>query len=217
MKKQQEIVENLEIDDRVMYVPPKQAFCTLKDTKPNFNVDPKCRLINPTKVEIGKISQKILTRVVSDVKEKTGLKLWKNTDAVIDWFENLQNKNQLKFVSFDIQDYYGSISEDLFTEAINWARGITNISDDEMEVIFKAKTSLLYDGKSLWKRRGAKSNFDIAMGSWDGAESTDVVGLFLLSKLSKVKVGNCEINVGIYRDDCLLVCRLTPRQTQKLT
>ena len=55
------------------------------------------------------------------------------------------------------------------------------------------------------------------MGSWDGAESTDVVGLYLLSKLSKVKVGNSEINVGIYRDDCLLVCRLTPRQTQKLT
>ena len=44
-----------------------------------------------------------------------------------------------------------------------------------------------------------------------------MVGLFLLSKLSKVKVGNCVINVGIYRDDCLLVCRLTPRQTQKLT
>ena len=87
-----------------MYSDPKEAFVTLKDTKPNFINDPKCRLINPTKFEIAKISKKILTRVVDELKVKTKLQLWKNTDAVIDWFENLQNKKDLRFVSFDIKD-----------------------------------------------------------------------------------------------------------------
>ena len=68
----------------------------------------------------------------------------------------------------------------------------------------------------MWKKKG-DSEFNIQMGSWDGAESTDIVGLFLLDKLNKIKVNNCNINVGIYRDDCLLVVRLTPRLTQKLT
>ena len=53
--------------------------------------------------------------MVDQLKVKTKLNLWKNTDAVTDWFENLQNKRQLKFVSFDIVDYYGSISEELFS------------------------------------------------------------------------------------------------------
>ena len=75
---------------------------------------------------------------------------------------------------------------------------------------------MLYDGTDLWKKKG-HSEFNIQMGSWDGAESTDVVGLFLLDKLSKIKVNGYTINVGIYRDDCLLVTRLTPRLTQKLT
>ena len=120
-----------------MYSDPKEAFVTLKDTKPNFINDPKCRLINPTKFEIAKISKKILTRVVDELKVKTKLQLWKNTDAVIDWFENLQNKKDLRFVSFDIKDYYSEISRDTFEKAMEWARGMVEISDDEMEVIFR--------------------------------------------------------------------------------
>ena len=200
-----------------MYVPPKEAFITLKDHKPNFINDPTCRLLNPTKVQSGKISKQILSRVVEELREKTKLQLWKNTDSVIDWFEKLPNKKSLRFVSFDIQDYYGSITKKLFTEAIDWAQGLVNISDEERNIIFKSKGSWLFDGVSNWKKRGNSESFDIQMGAWDSAESTDIVGLFLLNKLKNVKVNNMDvINVGIYRDDCLLVCRLNPRLTQKL-
>ena len=44
------------------------------------------------------------------------------------------------------------------------------------------------------------------MGSWDGAEVCEIVGLFLLSKLQ-----NLAINVGLYRDDGLAVTELRPR------
>ena len=37
---------------------------------------------------------------------------------MIKWFDNLKNKNDLKFLQFDIVDYYSSISKELFTEAM---------------------------------------------------------------------------------------------------
>ena len=50
------------------------------------------------------------------------------------------------------------------------------------------------------------------MGSYDGAETADLVGLFLLSKLQ-----NLGIDPGLYRDDGLASTgKLTPRQVCKL-
>ena len=51
------IATKLGIDDRVDTTANKDAFITLKDHKPNFANKPTCRLINPTKSKIGKISK----------------------------------------------------------------------------------------------------------------------------------------------------------------
>ena len=118
---QKEDVVDFDLKERVMYTAPVPAYVTLKDHKPNFNNNPSCRLINPSKIEIGKISKQILSRVVNDIKEKTQLKLWKNTDSVINWFDSLENKESLSFIQFDICDYYGSVTKKLFQDAVNWA------------------------------------------------------------------------------------------------
>ena len=47
------------------------------------------------------------------------------------------------------------------------------------------------------------------MGSYDGAEAADLVGIYLLSQLTKL-----NLNIGLYRDDGLAVCRLKPRQAE---
>ena len=47
------------------------------------------------------------------------------------------------------------------------------------------------------------------MGSFDGAEACELVGLFLLSQLS-----HTNLNVGLYRDDGLAVTSLKPRQAE---
>ena len=96
-------------------------------------------------------------------------------------------------MSFDIVDYYSSISEGLFCEALNWT-----------------KSSLLFDGKDFWKKSGG-SDFDIQMSSWDSAESTDVVGMFLLNKVNQIKVNNYGVSGKLYRDDGLMATRMTPR------
>ena len=91
-KEDKHIAEKLEIDDRLYAFTKRDSFITIKDHKDNFENNTKCRLINPAKSDLGKISKKILARIVTSVKERTKLNLWKNTDSVIEWFKNLNNK-----------------------------------------------------------------------------------------------------------------------------
>ena len=63
------IATKLGIDDRVDTTANKDAFITLKDHKPNFANKPTCRLINPTKSEIGKISKVTLDRIRQQNRE----------------------------------------------------------------------------------------------------------------------------------------------------
>ena len=46
------------------------------------------------------------------------------------------------------------------------------------------------------------------MGSYDGAEICDLVGLYLLSQLQ-----NLKLNIGLYRDDGLVTSSLKPNDT----
>ena len=71
------------MDDRIDITAQKQAFITLKDHKENFHNTPKCRLINPTKSEIGKISKQILENINTHTRTATKLNQWKNTNEVI--------------------------------------------------------------------------------------------------------------------------------------
>ena len=70
----------------------------LKDHKPDFQIRPSVRLINPTKQEIGKIAMKILDDAVKEIRYKTKLKQCTNTREVIDWFESVKNSGKLKFI-----------------------------------------------------------------------------------------------------------------------
>ena len=51
--KARSISKALNIDDRVESMAMKEAFITLKDHKDNFANRPTCRLINPSKTEVG--------------------------------------------------------------------------------------------------------------------------------------------------------------------
>ena len=201
------IATKLELEERIFKTTRKQASITLKDHKDNFHNNPKCRLINPTKSELGRISKQKVEKIVMEVKAKTGLTQWKNTAAVIAWFQDIQNKPKTRFVNFDIVDYYPSITEDLLHRALDYATRYTEVTQEDREVILHTKRSLLYDNNIAWVKQG--SEFDVAMGSFDGAEVTDLVGLYLLSQLQHLR----GISLGLYRDDGLGTSTLTVRQT----
>ena len=188
----------------------KDSFIILKDHKPNFANKPTCRLINPTKSEIGKISKNILHRINSTIAKKHNLNQWRNTTAVINWFKSIENKQQFSFICFDIEEFYSSISQDLLNKALYFASNYDNITTDERNIIIHAKNSILIHKHTPWQKKG-NTTFDVTMGSYDGAETCELVGSFLLSQLQDL-----NINVGLYRDDGLAITNATPRDTENI-
>ena len=209
-KENKDIATKLGIDDRVDATASKDAFITLKDHKPNFANKPTCRLINPTKSEIGKVSKKILDRINSTIAKKHNLHQWKNTAAVIDWCKSINNKQRLSFICFDIEEFYPSISQDLLIKALDFASDYDNITTDERNIIIHAKSSILIHNHQPWQKKG-NTTFDVTMGSYDGAETCELVGNFLLSQLQDLNV-----NVGLYRDDGLAITDATPRDAENI-
>ena len=97
----QTIVQLHSLQDRVFRTTEREPFITIKDHKENYQNNPTCRLINPSKPEIGRISQRITARINKIIREKTNYKQWQNTDAVIRWFKLIENKKSHKFIQFD--------------------------------------------------------------------------------------------------------------------
>ena len=127
------------------------------------------------------------------------------------WFENIENKKSHTFIKFDVVNFYPSITHTMLKNAISWARQFISITPEDENIIIEAKNSLLFKDGTPWAKKG-ESFFDIGQGSYDGAETCELVGLFLLEELSKIE----RLNVGIYRDDGLACTRASPRQAEKL-
>ena len=74
--------------------------------------------------------------------------------------------------------------------------------------------SLLFDNETTWTKKNHSSMFNVTMGSFDGREVCELIVLFLLNNLSK-KYG--KNNVGLYRDDGLVLLRNASRPQSEQT
>ena len=72
----------------------------------NFENKPTCRLINPSKPEIGRISKQILEEINRKLVDITKVNQWKNTSSVLQWFKQLANKGGSAFICFDVVEFY---------------------------------------------------------------------------------------------------------------
>ena len=117
----------------------KDAFITLKDHKPDFINNPTGRLINPTKSEIGIISKHILDNINEEIIKVTKANLWRSSSNVIKWFRATPNKSEHSFITFDVCDFYPSISEQLLTRALDYASRFTHIAPQGRHIITHAK------------------------------------------------------------------------------
>ena len=198
------IASNLSIGNRVDTIAKRSAYITLKDHKENFESNPKFRLINPAKSELGKVSKIILDDINARISSTIKVNQWQNSHSVIDWFQSVNNKSNHMFLSFDIVEFYPSITEDLLDKAIAWAKTIIPIPDNYISIIKHALKSFLFNQETPWVKRNNDKMFDVTMGSFDGAEICNLVGLFILNKLA-AKFGN--ESVGLYRDDGLALLK----------
>ena len=197
------IAEKLQLDDRIETLAQKPAFITIKDHKDNFPNHVQCRLINPAKSEIGIVSKSILDRINKDIIKATNTYQWKNTNSVIEWFTSITNKQSCSFLTFDVVEFYPSITQKLLHEALDFASNFTDIKNEEKEIIMHTKKTLLFHDDSPWHKSNPPYLFDITMGCYDGAETCELIGTYLLSKVKHM----FDNEVGLYRDDGLAVLR----------
>ena len=208
------VAEELDITDRQIHKTEKRgAFCTMKDTKSNFLNNPKCRLVNPTKSELGKVAKTILENIVHQAKVKSGLNLWRSTQSVIKWYKDIPDKNIQSFIKFDIVSYYPNISKKLLSDALNWARQYVPISDQDERIIFQSCRAVLVSDDKIWIKKGESNEekFAVTIGSYMGAEVAEICTTFLLSRIKETLP---RVNAGCYRDDGLLVTQARPQQVE---
>ena len=198
----------------------QEAFITCKDHNKKFRtetVDNKpVRLINPSKTDMGKVSRRKLQVINNVVRERSGLNQWQSTQQALKWFVDLPNKQKLRFFTFDVNAFYPSITLRLLKNAITWARQFCPISELDEEVFLHCRRTFLFHDGKVWVKK-ENPDFDVPMGSYDGAEICEIAGLYILDKLISSNIGMTKENTGLYRDDGLVATPLTSQQAEKMS
>ena len=70
------IAKEFNLDEKLNIMAKQQCFVTIKDHKPDFRTNPKYRLLNPTKSELGKLSKHILQTINTELQNKIKVNQW---------------------------------------------------------------------------------------------------------------------------------------------
>ena len=116
------LAHKLGIVDRVEKYNTKNCFITIKDHKSNFKTNPECRLINPAKTQIGRISKIIVQEICESLRRALSINQWRSTNDCIKWFEEYEKDNRCSFIKYDIKDFYPSITEKTLDRALDLAK-----------------------------------------------------------------------------------------------
>ena len=113
------------------------------------------------------------------------------------------------FVNF--VNFYPSIPSKLLGDALKFAEDYIDILGVEKEIIYHPKQSLLYNNKTAWKKKNSPNAFDVTMGSFNGAETCELMASYLLHQLSE----GIRSQVGLYRDDGLGAFKMSPQRSKE--
>ena len=171
----------------------------LKITRKIFKIIRNALYLILQNLELAIISKNYIEKINSNIRKITNMNQWQNTQTVITWFKSIENKESSSFITFDIVDFYPSITKELLTKSMNYAKSLTTIEEEVKATIFHARKSLLFDKTNVWVKKD-NTDFDVTMGSYDGADVCELVGLYLLNLLTN-KFG--KHNICLYRDDDL--------------
>ena len=99
---------------------------------------------------------------------------------------------------------YPILTKPLMLKAIEFARLHTSISSEEEMILFHARKNVLMGCEvNIWEKI-SNPDFDWSMGSMDGAEIAELIGIYMISKLiMQFK----KFIFGIYIDDGLMVVK----------
>ena len=190
------VARDLHVDDRIETMARKPAFISLKVHNENFENNTKCHLINPAKSDLGNVSKVILDRINTSIPARTGVDQWRLSTVVNEWSSKISEKYWHTFISFNIVDFYPSISEHLVDRAISWSQQLTTITPQEEAIIKHARKSFYSTERSHGSDEKVEKMFDVTMGSNDGAEvlraRRPIRLRFLIKKIRKDKHGTLQ-------------------------
>ena len=170
-------LKTIDLVERVECLAKSLAFITLKDHKENFQASLPCHLTSPSKSELGKVSRFKLENINQALIKYLDVNQWKNSSSAIKCFKGIDNKKDCIFVKFDIREFYPSISEGIFKKSVLFAKEHHHILDKDVRIIDHCRKSLLFHENEPWKKKKTESCFNVTMGSYDGAEICELVGI----------------------------------------
>lgn len=106
--KDKQITEKLGLDNQIDMSAHRDSFITMKDRKPDVNNNQTCRLINPSKSEIGIFGKHLLDGINSKMINVSKVNLWRGTSSATEWFKTIPEKGQHAFITFEVQMHSNS-------------------------------------------------------------------------------------------------------------
>ena len=122
----------------------------------------------------------------SDITEKLEINQRHNTDTVLKWFNNITDKSNFGFTQFDIKEFYSPITEKILHQTIKFAKQHANINKNNLPIINHCYKPLLFPDRKTWRKKTTDNCFDIIMGSFDGAEICELVGIYIQLRLEEI-------------------------------
>ena len=95
-------------------------------------------------------------------------------------------------MNFDVENFYPSISIDLFTDAISCAN---HKYSDQLSIILNSRKTLLFNNKEPRVKKTVEENFDALMGCYDSAEVCELVGTYILNKLKMLQTKGTLVSI----------------------
>ena len=84
--------DKLGISERLEVVRKVDTYLLLKDHKDSFYREKQCRLINPTKNQLGIVSKKILDVINAKARSCLKVNQLRSTQDAIDWYNQIEDK-----------------------------------------------------------------------------------------------------------------------------
>ena len=162
------------------------------------------QLINLSKNELGNVSKNIVEQIIMDLANHSEHNQWKNNSCVIERFKNINERNKYAVIQLDSKEFYPSITEEIFQNAITFSKGFISIIDPDLKIIKHCSRSLLFSKEEVWNKKPTAIFFDITMGNYDCAEVCKLVGIYILPHRETMIKKN---EMGLYRDNGLLILR----------
>ena len=87
------------------------------------------------------VSKKYLKNIISKLNIKLQYNQCRNTFTVIEWFKATKYKAKCRFIKFDIDEFYPSISIELLDRSISFAKFLIHIDGNIINTINHARKS----------------------------------------------------------------------------